>query len=103
MFDILTVFAILLAIKEIVEEKAEKPAPKGTRFDWGAYWKDVENGVTTMEQVKKSECGGYNTTMPILDVVDVERYEHDKKVYGEDTAEGWKQRGYYKFKRKFMV
>ena len=56
--------ATLFVGSQIVKEKMEKPAPKGTRFDWDAYYKDIENGMTTVEQIKKRQRGGYNTTKP---------------------------------------
>lgn len=64
MINILFVIAAIFAIKQIIKEAAEKPAPKDTRFDWDAYWKDVENGMPTTEQIKKRQNGGYYTTRP---------------------------------------
>lgn len=58
MFGLLSFISILFAGKEIIE----KPVPKGTHFDWDAYWKDVENGISITEQIKKRECGEYMTT-----------------------------------------
>ena len=65
MFDFLFFVSIIFNTKEIIEEKLEKPAPKGARFDWDAYWKDVENGMSTIDQIKKRERGGYMTTKPL--------------------------------------
>ena len=64
----MAVFFILisiLSIIQVVKEWREKPAPKGTRFDWDAYWKDVENGMPSIEQVRKRQRGGYMTTEPL--------------------------------------
>ena len=33
-------------------------------FDWDAYWKDIENGMDIMEQIKKKERGDYWITTP---------------------------------------
>lgn len=65
---------LILALKQIIKEALEKPAPKGTRFDWDAYWKDVENGMPSMEQVRKRQRGGYMTTDPLP-----EKRESNKK------------------------
>ena len=62
---ILFIFGIIAAIVTLVKEALEKPAPKGQRFDWDAYWKDVENGMDSMEQVRKRQRGGYLTTDPL--------------------------------------
>ena len=103
------VIATLFAGKQLIKEKMEKPTPKGTRFDWDAYYKDIENGMTTMEQIKKRQNGGYNTTkpaepkwyeLPIDTVVDTKRYEHDKAKYGEEMAEMWRKNGSYRTIRK---
>lgn len=63
--NLLFIIAIVLAIRQILKETLEKPAPKGTRFDWDAYWKDIENGMPAMEQVRKRQRGGYMTTEPL--------------------------------------
>lgn len=65
MFDLLSLVSIVFNTKEIIEEKLEKPAPKNARFDWDAYWEDVRNGMSAMEQVRKRERGGYMTTKPL--------------------------------------
>ena len=101
MFDLLFLVSTFFTGKELVKEKLEKPAPTGTRFDWDAYWKDIENGMTTMEQIKKRERGGYNTTEPLNIVVDVERYKRDKKNFGETFAENQRERGSYRKIRKY--
>ena len=65
MLNLLFIIAVIFSIKELAKEALEKPAPKGTRFDWDAYWKDVENGMDCMEQVRKRQRGGYMTTEPL--------------------------------------
>lgn len=109
MLWLLTLFSCAMAGKELVKEALEKPAPKGTRFDWDAYWKDIDNGMTTQEQIKKRQCGGYNTTKPLLDtrnlplntVVDTKRYEHDKETYGKTIVEVWREGGAYRYIKKY--
>ena len=63
--NVFFIFILILAVKQIIKEALEKPAPKGTRFDWDAYWKDVENGMSSMDQVRKRQRGGYMTTEPL--------------------------------------
>ena len=58
---------LILGIVQLLKETLEKPAPKGTRFDWDAYWKDIDNGIGAMEQVRKRQRGGYLTTEPLPD------------------------------------
>ena len=109
MHGLLGILSILFSAKEIVKEAVEKPAPQGTRFDWDAYWEDVRNGMTSVEQIKKRQRGGYLTTkpkppewyeLPLDTVVDTERYENDKKQYGESVAEQWRKTGSYRQIRK---
>lgn len=103
MIDLLAILAACWTIKEVVKEKMEPVAPKGTRFDWDAYQKDIENGIGAMEQVRKCQSGGYMTTAPlptpatINDVVDIKRYQYDKRVYGEAIAEVNRKNGSYKY------
>lgn len=108
MFKFLTMLAALFTAKDVIKEKIELVAPKGTRFDWDAYWKDVNDGMGTMQQVRKRQSGGYTTTAPLPEkqppidgVVDVKRYQHDKMVYGEAITEMNRQNGSYKYIRSF--
>lgn len=103
MFGVFGVISIILTIIKIIKEKLEKPAPANQRFDWDAYWDDVGK-ISTMEQIKKQERGEYYTTkpkpldwweLPLDTVVDVERYEYDKKRY-EYVAETRRENGYYR-------
>ena len=98
------VFSVIFAIYEIIKEKTEPVAPKGTRFDCDAYWADIDNGMSAMEQVRKRQRGGYMTTKPLSEsieiipkVVDMKRYQHDKKLYGEAIAEVNRKNGLYMF------
>ena len=61
------IIALVYIIYVLAKENLKKPAPKGTRFDWDAYWKDIENGIGAMEQVRKGQRGGYYTTKPLPD------------------------------------
>lgn len=96
--------ATAFAAREVIKEKTEPVAPKGTRFDWDTYWTDVENGMPAMEQVRKRQSGGYMTTKPLSQpvevipkVVDMKRYQHDKKMYGEAIAEVNRKCGMYMY------
>lgn len=98
--------AILYCLGEWIKEKTEPTTPANVRFDWDAYRKDIENGIGAMEQIKKRERGDYYTTKPLThgenleDVLDVERYRHDLKVFGESLTEGWRKNGMYKYIKK---
>ena len=101
---LIMILSVLYLVSQFLKEKCEKLAPKGTRFDWDAYWKDVENGMPAMEQVRKRQRGGYMTTEPLPEpkeiipkVVDMKRYQHDKKRYGEAIAEVNRKCGMYMF------
>jgi len=95
---IVGVLSLIYAAYKIISEKLEKPAPANRRFDWDAYWKDVENGMSVTDGIKKQKRGDYWTTKPENNLVDIERYEHDKKYFGEECADGWRKNGYYKTK-----
>ena len=108
MFGLLTFISSIFTAKDYVKEKIEKPVPSGTRFDWDSYWNDVGK-LTTQEQIKKRQRGGYNTItpspkkwydMPYDALVDVERYENDKKIMGEKLAEQFRKDGMYRTIRK---
>ena len=110
MFHLLSIISLLFTGKELIKEKLEKPAPEGTRFDWDAYYEDVRNGMTTMQQIEKEKRGGYYTTkpktpewyeLPMETVVDEARYKHDKEVYGDYIAESWRKNGKYRQIKKF--
>ena len=82
-------------------------APANMRFNWDAYWKDIENGISVMDQIKKQERGGYYTTKPLPEkkeviegVLDMERYQHDLDVCGEEMTEIRRKNGVYKYIKK---
>lgn len=110
MFGIMTVFAVIYLAYKLISEACEKPKSKYYHKDWDAYWKDVNEGkMTQMEIIKKERRGGYMTEeppptpwyqLPRDTVVDVERYELDKKRWGEEMAESWRQSGAYLTKQK---
>ena len=54
-----TLFQGLFTAKELIKEKTEPVYPRGTYFDWDEFWKDVENGMSTVESNKKHQRGGY--------------------------------------------
>lgn len=105
MFNLLAVFSILFNAKELIEEKMEKPILKNTRFDYDAFCKDIDNGMSATDQIKKRKNGGYMTDDPLPsnmnfnNVVDIKRYLNDKNVYGEIAAEMWRKNGNYKYIR----
>lgn len=110
MFGLLTLVSGFLTIKQLIKEKTEPVAPKGTRFDMDAYYEDIRNGIGAMEQVRKCERGGYMTTkpatpkwyeLPLDTVVDEARYNHDKEFYGETITESWRKNGSYRYMKKF--
>jgi hypothetical protein len=95
MWEILTSLAAVITTLNIVHERLEQPAPKGTRFDTDTYWDDVNRGVDPIEVVRKRQNNQYVTTapkpvshrdIPINAIVDRERYEHDVKKYGQGFA-----------------
>ena len=99
-----TALATLFAAREVIKEKSEPVAPEGIHFDWDEYWADVNSGMTTIEQVKKRQSGGYMTTKSIKKpieiipkVIDIKRYNHDKKLYGESITEVNRKLGMYMF------
>ena len=99
MFDIIGIIGILFTTKEIIADKLERK--KGiTYFNWDEYWKDVKCGITTEQQLKKRQNGGYTTTSSCFSnrtktAFDYERYNHDKELYGEAIAEVWRNNGSY--------
>ena len=103
MFDIIGIIGLLFSAKEIIAEKSERKQDT-TYFNWDEYWDDVQCGMTTEQQLKKRQSGGYTTTSPCFSnnkkiVFDNDRYNHDKTLYGEVVAEMWKQNGSYNIRR----
>lgn len=110
MFELLSIISGIFTGAKLIKEKTAPVAPKGTRFDWDAYWKDVENGMDCMTQLRKRERGEYMTTkpappkwyeLPYDTVVDVDRYQHDQEYYGKYVAEIWRKTGEYRQVKKF--
>lgn len=99
MFDVVGIIGLLFSAKEIIQEKLERPQ-HNIYFNWDEYWKDVRCGMTTEQQLKKRQSGGYTTTSPCFsnrekNAFDHARYNHDKELYGEAVAEIWKNNGSY--------
>ena len=94
--------SLCYAAYKIISEKLEKPAPPNRRFDYAAYWNDIENGMSMTACAEKRKRGGYWTTEPENDLVDIERYDHDKKYFGEKYAEKWRSYGSYKTKNRLL-
>lgn len=64
---VIFIVSVIYTLYLLTKEALEKPAPKERRFDWDAYWKDIENGIEPMEQVRKRQRGEYYTTKPLPD------------------------------------
>lgn len=65
MFDLLLIVSSIFTIKELIKGKTEPVATANMRFDWDAYWEDIRNGISAMDQLKKRKSGGYYTTKPL--------------------------------------
>ena len=107
MFDLSFVVALLFTIKELIKEKFGHTTYSGTRFDWDAYYNDINNGIPSVEQVKRRQQGAYQTIEPLPNksipdngIVDVDRYEYDKREYGDYIAESWRKSGHYRYIKK---
>lgn len=62
MFNLFGLVCILYSAVQIIKEAFEKPIPKEAKFDWDAYYEDIRNGMTTMQQIEKRKKGEYLTT-----------------------------------------
>lgn len=102
----------LVAICYFVYKVAsEKPCPPDHRYDLEKEREDIKNGVSFEERDKKRRRGEYWTHKDdiadrkpkevIPGVVDICRYERDKKVYGVEYTELLRSAGEYKYIRKF--
>ena len=104
MTSLLGFISTLFVATKVVSEALEKPAPKGTRFDWDAYYKDIENGMDFKTRLRKRQKGGYNTTEPAVpvpdhpteDIVDIARYAYDLKTQGAHYVELGRSIGSYR-------
>lgn len=81
---------------------SEKPCPPGHRFDSDKKTEDMLSGISFDEIERRQKKGYYWTPKEEIEsrnakkksfkygqqnVVDVERYENDKKIYGEEYTE----------------
>ena len=64
---LLGIIAIIYVLIQWIKEKTEKPAPKDARFDWDAYYEDIEKGVPVEVWLQKHKKGLYTTTKPLPD------------------------------------
>ena len=111
MFDLLTIVSMIFTGKKIIQEKLEKPKPYvKTRFDWDAYQRDVDAGVSPSERSRKRLRGDYDTTapaplqwweLPLDTVVDTARYEADKKIYSPELLQRFREEGEYRQIKRF--
>ena len=65
MLNVLFILSVSYTIYKLIKEMLEKPKPSNIVFDWDAYWKDIENGMSTKEQIKKRKNGGYDVIEPL--------------------------------------
>lgn len=99
MFNLFALVNSLFVTKEVVKETLEPVAPPEQRFDWDAYYNDINSGITPIEQVRKRQRGGYNTCESVsskktLYDFQYEKYLKDKADYPE-YAEAKNQMGAY--------
>ena len=91
---------------------SEKPCPRGHTYDMETAEKDRENGVSYSEWKKKYNRGDYWVSQKELEerqkakevipgVVDIERYEADKKIFSAQFVEINRKAGAYMTIRKF--
>ncbi len=95
----MALISAFITTKNIVKEKIEPAPPKGTRFDWDAYYADIRNGIKIEDQMKKLKRCGYDTTKPEPkknNLLDRKRYEYDKRVYGKTIASIRRKNGTYR-------
>lgn len=98
---------LLLAGGKIVKEKLEPKVTQPRYFDWDAYWSDVKNGMSTMEQLEKRKRGEYYTNvkpkkeekdkLPMRAIVDVERYERDRNFTTSTPLKTMRELGEYSY------
>ena len=93
---------------------SEKPCPPGYRFDLDKKTEDMLNGVSFDERERRQKKGYYYSPKEEiekrreekkaykyvpkyekLNVVDIERYENDRKIFGEEYTEQLRQGGAY--------
>lgn len=54
------VIAILIILYFVVKENVDdKKMPSNAYFDWDEYYKDIENGMSCTEQLRKEQNYGY--------------------------------------------
>ena len=86
---------------------SEKPCPLGHRYDSEKARQDLANGIGTCEWQRRKKKGYYWSTPEEIEqrqkakedipgVVDIKRYEYDKKLWGEEKAEQRRAAGHYK-------
>ena len=91
---------------------SEKPCPRGYTYDMEKAPKDRENGVSATEWKRRYKKGDYWVSQKELEerqkakevipgVVDIERYEADKKIFSAQFVEINRKAGAYMTIRKF--
>lgn len=90
---------------------SEKPCPPGHKFDSEKELQDLRDGIGVQEWQRRKKKGYYYSTPEEMEqrqkakevipgVVDIERYERDKKWYGIVEVEERRKLGMYKHKRR---
>lgn len=59
MVHLMFAFAVILMICGFINEKRPSKMPPNAYFDWDEYWKDIRNGMSSKEQLKKHENFSY--------------------------------------------
>ncbi len=51
--------AVILVVYNLFKESRPSKMPPNAYWDWDEYWQDVENGMSSQQQLKKIENYGY--------------------------------------------
>lgn len=106
MFDGLGIIGLFAGAKQIVKEGTAKKIPAEYFNNRNLMYKDqIDPNVTPQEIQKNIECGKYYSPTviherienPLHKIVDVERYEHDVREYGQDIADENVKCGMYSY------
>lgn len=104
MFDGLGIIGLFAAVAQIIKESTEKEIPASYWNNKALIYKDKMNPAISPQQFMKNlEHGKYYAPevipekyeQPKPEIVDVERYEHDVKMYSQRVADIEASRGGY--------
>ena len=90
---------------------SQKPCPPGSRFDFEKSEEDFASGIGVQEWERRKRKGYYYSTPEemarrqeekevIPGVVDIKRYEYDKKLWGIEETERRRAEGRYLYEIK---